>query len=178
MRRKKGSIKLTNKKRNICQIIIIFGRFLFSTDGTWRKERSSGGWKVRTRHQGPEGSHCHEKLNSRMSMGWEHLWLVRVECGVYSGWREMMTGELERCGDSSEWVNNPVQLPPGPGSDPGPGTLDCEPGPVTRSPVCLLKRAHPAHGDYRRSKACDDFWSQISPHELYWNPDLRWTLNQ
>ena len=111
--------------------------------------------------------------------GWawdEHLWLVRVECGVYSGWREMMTGELERCGDSSEWVNNPVQLPPGPGSDPGPGTLDCEPGPVTRSPVCLLKRA--PDGDYRRSKACDDFWSQISPHELYWNPDLRWTLNQ
>ena len=109
MRRKKASIKFTNKKRRICQIIIIFGRFLFSTDGTWRKERSGGGWKVRTRHQGPEGSHCHEKLDSRMSMGWASLARACGVWRVYSGWREMMTGELERCGDSSEWVNNPVQ---------------------------------------------------------------------
>ena len=133
-------------------------------------ERSNGGWKVQTRWE-LEGSHCHEKLDSRMSFSGS-----RVCClfeWVYSGWLcMMMTGDAA----IAEWVNNPVQLPAG--SKPGPGTLDCEPGPVPWSGHSQPRVFIEAAPDYRWSKASDDSWSKISLHRLYWNPELTWTLNQ
>ena len=111
--------------QRICQTAIIFRRFLFSMDddGTrgkvkWRLESTNS---VRARGQ---------PLTWKIGLADELLWLTRAAC-VSVLW---MTGDDDwRCGDSSEWVNNPVQLPAG--SYPGPGTLYCEPGPVPWWPL-------------------------------------------
>ena len=68
-------------------------------------ERSNGGWKVQTRW-GLEGSHWHEKLNSRMSFSGSRVLLVFV----YSGWREMMTGDaaIVQSGSTTQSSSRPA----------------------------------------------------------------------
>ena len=104
--------------------LIIAGYSAYSKIINWKifKYTSDGSFRSR--------DNCFVNLTWKIELADELLWLTRAAC-VRVLW---MTGDDDwRCGDSSEWVNNPVQLPAG--SYPGPGTLECEPGPVPWWPL-------------------------------------------
>ena len=101
-------------------------------------ERSNGGWKVQTRWE-LEGSHCHEKLDSRMSFSGSRVCCL-FECRVYSGWLcMMMTGDaaIAQSGSTTQSSSRPAAS-----RAPEPSTASRAPCPdqATRSPVCLLRR--------------------------------------
>ena len=177
IRRKQKGLK-TNKNWRICQTVIIFRRFFCSQVMVMvHAERSSWGWKV---HTGMASTAWGKPLSWKIGLSDRRRAFLARACGVWSVEctldDERWWLENWRCGDNSEWVNNPVQIPRGPGSDPGPGTLDCDPG-----PVCLLRRAS-GPGTTRRLPPIKGQWWLLIRDKSTWivlkSRPKRWTLNQ
>ena len=173
IRRKQKGL-MTNKNWRICQTVIILRRFFCSQVMVMvHAERSSWGWKV---HTGMASTAWGKPLSWKIGLSDRRRAFLARACGVCSvEWNVLwMTRDDDwRTGDAAITRSGSTTQSR---SRAGPAVIRApEPSTATRAPCVYWggPQAPALHGDYRRSKASDDSWSEISRHGLYWNPDLR-----